>query len=312
MGDYSLRLGAEFRANILLDRPQSISLDAMLVRRGFRDGQLPVAGVLESGFTTMTETDANQLWSESASERLAAARALSEPALTQALARIRAGLPSADWPYGFATSINPLLVTLGVSPGSARSWKGRDPAKEPFDAPTAGRPHPHLTAMRRATPFGDRIRHLARTILQSGDLTEEDAYALFGNVVLDPNRSGSAKNVTIRPELGRWVLRTIRDDLRARYLICLGMNKKRDAGTLLAETIPKFDPNKPHCEYVFRGYERKRFKFREWDVENSTGDAMKIVYWPQHPSQSPFTSSFKTWQAACKEFSDRSGRLIRP
>ena len=259
----------------------------------------------------MAETGINQLWSDSAGERLAATRTLSEPALVEARARLRAGLPTADWPYGFATSINPLLVTLGISPGSARSWKGRDPAKDPFAAPTAGQPHPHLTVMRRATPFGDRIRHLARTILTVGDLTDDDAYALFGNVVLDPGRSGAARDVRINPEFAGWVLRAIRDHLRPRHLICLGMKGHRDAARLLEQTFDGFVRARPHREHRFRFYERSELTFQEWDVEGPHGNKTTVVFWPQHPRRAPFTR-FDFWQAACREFAERHGADIRP
>ena len=239
--------------------------------------------MFDGGFSTMTEIDTNQLWSASAGARLAAARALSEPALSEVRARLRTGLPTADWPYGFATSINPLLVTLGISPGSARSWKGRDPAKEPFAAPTAGQPHPHLTAMRRATPFGERIRCLARTILKVGDLTDEDAYALFGNVVLDPGRSGAARDVQIDPEFAGWVLRSIRDQLRPRHLVCIGMKGHRDAARLLEQTFDGFVRARPHRAHRFHSYKRSDLTFLEWDVNGPNGNKTTIVFWPHTP-----------------------------
>ena len=226
-------------------------------------GQLAAAWMLEGRFATMAETDTNHLWTDSARERLAAARGLSEPAQVEARARLRAGLPTADWPYGFATSINPLLVTLGVSPGSARSSKGRDPAKDPFVAPTAGQPHPHLTVMRRATPFGERIRHLARTILRVGNLTDDDAYALFGNVVLDPGRSGTARAVRIDPQFAGWVLRAIRVHLRPRHLVCIGIKGHRDAARLLEQTFDGFVRARPHREHRFRFYKRSELTFQE-------------------------------------------------
>ena len=259
----------------------------------------------------MTTINASQLWSDSAGERLAAARALSEAALVEAHAELRAGLATADWPYGFATSINPMLVTLGVSPGSARSWKGRDPATEPFAAPTAGQSHPHLTAMRRATPFGDRIRHLARTVLKVGDLTDEDAYALFGNVVLDPGRSGAASDVRLRPQIAGRVLRVIRDQLRPRHLICFGMKGHRDAGRLLEQTFDGFTRSRPSRQDRFRSYERRHLTFQEWDVEGPSGNKIVIVFWPQHPRRAPF-SDLDIWQAACREFAERHGADIRP
>ena len=259
----------------------------------------------------MTAADTENLWSNSISERLCAARALSESELAKARARLRADRPCPSWPYGYATSINPLLMTLGVSPGSARSWAGRDPAKQPFDAPTAGKQHSHIARLERETEFGKRVCHLAGEILQIGEIPEEDAYAVFGNVVLDPNRSGRASNVTIKREFAWWILRTIRDHLRPRYLICLGMKGNRSTARFLEQSFDGFMRKEPHREYRFRSYKRSELTFEEWDVEGSHGNQIKIVYWPQHPRRAPF-SSFEIWRAACREFAERHGDLIRP
>ena len=53
------------------------------------------------------------------------------------------GCPVEPWPYGNATSINPLLVTLGPSPGGSPDLSVPDPALRPLDLPTAGERHPH-------------------------------------------------------------------------------------------------------------------------------------------------------------------------
>ena len=259
----------------------------------------------------MTAINADKLWSDSARDRLAAARALSAPELAEVHARLRTKSPCTSWPYGYATSINPLLVTLGVSPGSARSWGGKDPAKEPFAAPTAGKPHPHITRLGRCTNFGDKIHHLAATILSTADVAEGDVYALFGNVVLDPGRSGQAKHVTIRPAFASWVLGTIREHLRPRFLICLGMKGNREAARLLNQTFRDFVRGSPGSKPLFRGYQRHNLVFEEWDVEGPHGHKTKIVYWPQHLRRAPFSSGTR-WQDACREFSERHGRLIRP
>ena len=260
----------------------------------------------------MTAIDVDELWSDSVSGRLREARALSESQLADLLARLSADRPCAYWPYGYSTSINPLVVTLGVSPGSARSRAGQeDPAKQLVSPPTAGKRHPHTTYSKSPTEFWRRIRHLARTTLQIGDITEEDAYALFGNVVLDPNRSGEARDAKIKPELGMWVLQTVRDHLRPRYLICLGMKGKKEAAKLLEATFDGFMRKEPHSEHLFRGYKCRQMTFEEWNVKGPCGNKIKIVYWPQHPRRVPF-NSFDIWQAACQEFAHRHGRLIRP
>ena len=258
----------------------------------------------------MAVVKGEDLWSDSVGQRLRSARALSEPELEAVHAALCEGCPVEPWPYGNATSINPLLVTLGPSPGNSPNRAVPDPAGRPLDLPTAGRRHPH-TKYEDSRGVWDRIRYLARTILEIGGATEEDAYALLGNMSLDTKRSASVSDVRIDPVFARWVLRTIRDRLRPRYLVCFGLKSKREALGLLEETFDAFARGKPHAEHRFRGYDRSRLVFQEWDCTGPSGNKMKIVQWPQHPSRAPFTS-FPFWQQACREFADRHRRLIRP
>lgn len=249
-------------------------------------------------------------WSDSVGERLRSARALSKRELAAVHAELREGCPVEPWPYGNATSINPLLVTLGPSPGNSPSRAVPDPAGRPLAMPAAGGRHPH-TAYPDSKGVWDRILYLARTILEIGGATEEDAYALLGNMSLDTKRSGSVRDVQIDPVFGRWVLRTIRDRLRPRYLVCFGLKRKNEALGLLEETFDGLTPKKPHAKHQFQGYDRRRLVFEEWDCTGPSDNEMKIVQWPQHPSRAPFTS-FPLWQQACREFADRHGRLVRP
>ena len=76
------------------------------------------------------------LWSDSVGERLRSASALSEPELEAVHAELCEGCPVEPWPYGNATSINPLLVTLGPSPGNSPSRAG--PAGRPLSPRRAG------------------------------------------------------------------------------------------------------------------------------------------------------------------------------
>ena len=263
---------------------------------------------------TMTALNTERLWSDSVSERLAAARKLDGPTRLALRERLRDHAPDtvrAQWPYGYATSINPLLVTLGVSPGSARSWKGKDPSKLSFEPPIAGRPHPHIARLGCSTSFGKRVLHLARTLLQTGDLTAEDAYAVFGNVVLNPGRSGEASSVTVDPAFAGWVLRSIRDQLRPRFLVCFGMKGNCTVAELLKDTFVGFDRKTPCTARRFEGYLRSKLTFEEWEVIGPNGNRILIVYWPQHPRRAPFSSP-EYWQAACQEFAERHGGRIRP
>ena len=59
------------------------------------------------------------LWSDSVSERLKAARSLGGAELHDLRRELCRGCPVEPWPYGNATTVNPLLVTLGASPGAS-------------------------------------------------------------------------------------------------------------------------------------------------------------------------------------------------
>ena len=126
---------------------------------------------------------------------------------------------------------------------------------------------------------------------------------------LDSNRRGQASEVRIDEKFGRWVLRTIRDGLRPRFLICLGLKGKPEAMELLAEAF-KIDAVNPQ-EYALACYQERRLNFQEWDCEGSAGNLIKLVLWPQHPSRAPFTN-LEIWRRACQEFADRHHGFIRP
>ena len=220
------------------------------------------------------------------------------------------GCPVAVWPYGNATSINPLLVTLGPSPGGSPNRRDEHAAGNVLELPTAGIRHPHTT-YEDQRGFWCKIRWLARTVVQAGTTSSKDSYALFGNMNLDPNRSGKASAVQIDPAFGEWVLRAIRDKLRPRFVICLGLKRNLEAVKLLSQAFDEFDVANPHAEHPLASYQRSRYVFQEWDCTGSRGNQIRVVFWPQHPSQSPFTN-LDTWRGACQEFRIRHRGIIQP
>ena len=199
------------------------------------------------------------------------------------------------------------MVTLGPSPGGSPNLSVPDLAGKPIELPTAGVRHPR-TNYEDGKNYWRKIRRLARTVVQVGTTSIEDSYALFGNMNLDPSRSGKASDVHIDERFGRWVLRTIRDGLRPRFLICVGLMGKPVAIKLLAQAF-KIDVVNPK-EYELACYQERRLIFREWDCEGSAGNPIKLVLWPQHPSRPPFTN-LEIWRNACQEFGDRHHGLIR-
>ncbi len=258
----------------------------------------------------LTAEETARIWGHSISQRLHGARLLKGLKLATVHEDLREGCPVPVWPYGNATSINPLLVTLGLSPGNSPDPECADCAGEPLTLPTAGIRHPHTTCNDQRR-FWHKIRFLARTLVRSDATGDEDSYALFGNMNLDTRRSGKGSDVRIDPVFGEWILRTIRDKLRPRFLVCLGLKGKKDAVKLLSSVFDGFDLASPNQEYRFKSYTRKHLAFQEWDCVGPLGNHVKIVLWPQHPSQSPFTN-LETWREACEEFANRHRAIVQP
>lgn len=251
------------------------------------------------------------LWCQSASRRLISARKLADPQLGVIQKGLCEGCPVPVWPYGNATSVNPLLVTLGVSPGDSPQAVDDTPA--PLELPPAGRPHSHVKNYQDGTRYWDKVRHLARAMATPPGGSETDAYALFGNMNLDLGRCGDAASVDINPAFAEWVLRTIRWGLRPRWLVCLGLKGKLDrdrSSRQVFESIFELNVSKPDEEYqlIADPAERKCYRFREWEVRTG-GAPLTVVFWPNHPSRHPFTD-FSRWCDACEQFKDRHAGQI--
>ena len=246
------------------------------------------------------------------SERLLAARSLGDEELERLQRELCRGCPVEPWPYGNATTVNPLLVTLGASPGASPS--ADDPGVGPLELPPAGAMHPHAI-YEDGRGFWRKVRLLARELLTVGSATEADAYALFGNMNLSPVRSGSASEVQVEERFAAWVVETVRDRLRPRFLVCLGLKARRngpgrDLAALLERSFSDFCADRPHAAHGFE-HGSTRYEFSEWDVIGPLGNAVKVVHWPQHPSRPPF-GKFAVWERACREFAGRHAGLLRP
>ena len=249
----------------------------------------------------------SDLWCESASRRLKSARSLTALQLDCIRKALCEGCPVEPWPYGNATSINPLLVTLGASPGN--SPQAGDLDTGPLELPPAGLPHPHVENYQDGSGYWDKVRHLARAVTTPTDGSETDAYALFGNMNLDPARSGDASSVDINRTFAEWVLRTIKCQLRPRWLVCLGLTGKfrQDRAVRQAfESIFELDLEKPDEKHQLLA---SRYCFREWEV-HAGRHPLIVVLWPNHPSRHPF-GDFEQWRGACEQFRVRHAERLR-
>lgn len=255
----------------------------------------------------------SDLWAPSPRERLHAARHLTFTELKEVHKDLIRGCPVEPWPYGNATVINPLLVTLGVSPGnSPAAGDTQYLAAGGHQFPTAGSPHPG-TRYRDTAGYWDKLRLLAQVTLKTSGANEDDALSLFGNLNLDTGQNGKARNVTVKADFASWIVRTISNGLRPRFVVMLGLSTYLHANRYVAEILedafPGFELKRPHREVHFDAYSQKRLVFREWDIPCKNGDELTIVMWPQHPSRAPFSNS-ALWHASCTEFAKRYQHVL--
>ena len=98
----------------------------------------------------------NKVWSSNPLERLAAARQLNELEIKELHEDLAKDCPIKPWPFGNATTVNPFLVTLGVSPGNSPEsgdhgfFKGKC-----RQFPTAGEPHPGCVRLTDVSVVGE-------------------------------------------------------------------------------------------------------------------------------------------------------------
>ena len=252
----------------------------------------------------------DEIWDASRRARLSSARALTSEALNAIHDDLRRGRVEPGWLYGSATSINPLLVILGASPGNSPRRGDRNfVTREPFGLPTAGKPHPGVFYP-DSTGYWDKVKVLAQILVDHDGTLGDDALALLGTMNLATAASASASDVQIDDSFARWVLATIRDGLRPRVLVLLGLRGRlKELSRLFADAFEGFDVRRPHHEYVLERYQTKRLVFREWELAGHHGSPMLLVDWPQHPSRSPFSDPL-WWRVACEQFAARRSSLF--
>ena len=257
----------------------------------------------------------NKVWSSNPLERLAAAKQLNELEIQKLHEELAKDCPIKPWPFGNATTVNPFLVTLGASPGNSPESRVHGSLKEKCrQFPTAGEPHPGVS-YNDDKHFWDKIRFLAQTILASQNFDQDEVLSLFGNLNLDTSLNGNAKDVLINPKFAAWILKTIRYRLRPRFIIALGLSTQLRTNRSIRDVFERFFPgfklDRPNREIPFAGYRKRNYVFREWDFSSVNHGDVTLVFWPQHPSQVPFTK-FETWSAACHEFKERHSLSFLP
>lgn len=227
------------------------------------------------------------LFSHSPRTRLLAATALDEPSRQGILDALALSAPYRPWPRGMPTSVNPLLVVVGVSPGNSPRIDGE--AFLPDYTPTFATPAPGLWYPDRSH-YWEKVRALSTEIVRIWDpaLAEVDCLALTGHLNLGVGMFGSASRNAVELPVVRWVSSVLFSQLRPRIVIGLGLTGLllgAQGGTIRDawnEGGLAVDWRRPDI------MEAGGYRYRLWLAHRNDGDPVQFVIWPNHPSRAPF------------------------
>ena len=246
------------------------------------------------------------LWSDSARERITAARTLKAENKQEIRELVASSSPQKPWPYGMPTTINPMLAILGVSPGNSAA-EGDIP--HPYEEPTVGEAHPGFHYIDTKS-YWQKIRELSVGLLRAFDesLTEDECYALSGHLNLGIGRAGEANNDSVEKEFAKWVPDILLQTLRPKVIVLVGLTsllKKHPnlSGWMASSGNLEVNWESPDEVFTFKSYTNKKMLFRVWDIKSSECSTTKIISWPNHPSRSPMTDK-NMWSASVSEAYD--------
>jgi len=227
------------------------------------------------------------LFADDPRARLLAAAALDEPARLTILDALALTAPYKPWPRGMPTSVNPLLVVVGVSPGNSPRVKGE--AFLPNYIPTFATAAPGFWYPDQAH-YWEKVRLLSKEIVRIWDpaLLEAECLSLTGHLNLGVGMFGSASRDAIELPVVRWVSSVLFKQLQPRIVIGLGLT-----GLLLGaqggsireawnEGGLAVDWRRPDM------MDAGGYRYRRWLANRKDGEPIEIVIWPNHPSRAPF------------------------
>ena len=184
--------------------------------------------------------------------------------------------------------------------------------------PTAGEPHPGVRYQDTRLHW-DSMRLLATTLLgKAEDASGNDALTQFGHMNLDTRARGKAEDVSVTLPFATWVLVSLRDILRPRVLVLLGLttflarSRNRPVRRLIESTFFGVQLARPQATYSVEALSGLNYVFREWDIKLPDGCDMKLVLWPQRIGRAPIGSSnLDRWRNVWEEFKARHEAILR-
>jgi hypothetical protein len=210
------------------------------------------------------------------------------------------------WPFGMPTSVNPLVVALGASPGNspaATPWKGIAP-QLPYPPPTFGEPHIGLFYP-DGSSYWTKMRLLLAGLVRVIDpgASDDDALAVSGHLNLGTGLFGRATAAATEADITHWAARLIVGPLSPRILVTVGLDgllKATELRAHLASGGLDVPWQRPHFIEQLEGY---RYRFKLWRATRADGGSLTIVGWPNHPSRHPFGDSepFPIWRRSIEQ-----------
>ena len=255
--------------------------------------------------------EGHSLWGATPLERYRAAKNLDKATLSSIQRDLIEGCPDGEWPYGFATSINPWVLFVGPSPGASPGMA--DPnfeIRKGPPLPTAGTPHDGLF-YQDSKNFFRKIRDFASNLIHletDGRLQSNEALSLLGLINLDTGPSSKASAVILNASFASWALDVGIRRLKPKYVVGIGLN------TLLNEARYKwlrdrlgeytgsaFDPKNPEYCQSLKAYQERKYSFRGWSIRHGGLEGQQLIFLPQHPLRHPTTVQ-EVWACQAHEF----------
>lgn len=209
-----------------------------------------------------------------------------------------------DWPITMPASVAPKLVIIGVSPGGSPNP----------DVNQADYTHPPSIQKPRKTHFfypdgsgyWDNIRDLSYSYFNEFDnLDLMEALSLTSHFNLSLERAGNSEEIELDKDIVQWVYRLLNENYKPDLVVLLGLKKKiREIKNYQYWNHKKGLrvnwENSPNT-ISFNG-KNKGLTFEEWNVFNNKNHAVKIVLWPNHPTQIPFRNSPMIWKESVEQY----------
>lgn len=256
-----------------------------------------------------------ELWHNNPQTRMLAAKQLSKTEQDILIDQLCRTYPlQQSWPYGMPTSINPIVVIVGVSPGNSpdpndreicEAIKNKQLSAIKYAKPSIGVPHEGIF-YKDTKKYWDKTRELCISVVKryAPTLSETDCLSLSGHLNLGLGAFGTAKSGSVEVPIIQWVSELLLSHLRPRVVVLFGLktillkNKEYQEAWNHKHGL-QINWAKSSREIHLNG--RTKEKFSIWDSFRDDNETVKVVMWPNHPSRCPFTNRIE-WTKSVEQF----------